>query len=128
MLIIFVKNGDILNKHFGMPFFTLMSIFLLCVLSSSRRWHNIVINGNKYGVWHNIENGRVYISDDYDPSCKLIVALQFDDHTPESKYISMRKNGFVRVLLEYYKNGDLYFENMKIKNNALKILRKCLSY
>lgn len=91
-------------------------------------WHNIVINGNKYGVWHNMDNGRLYISEDYEPSSNLIVALQIDDHTPESKYVSMRRDGYIKIIIDYYKNGDLYFENIKIKNNVLKILRKCLSY
>lgn len=91
-------------------------------------WHVIICNGCKYGVWHNMNNGRIYLSDDYDPNTKLILSIQMDDHTPESKYISMRQNGYMKVLIEAYKNGDLYFENQKIKNNFMKILRKCLSY
>lgn len=91
-------------------------------------WNNIILNGNKYGIWHNADNGRVYISEDYEPNSKLFVAMTIDDHTPDSKYISIRQNSYIKVLIEYYKNGDLYFENLKIKNNFMKLIRKCLSF
>ena len=32
------------------------------------------------------------------------------------------------ALIECYKNGDLFFENQKVKNAFMKIIRKCLSY
>lgn len=93
-----------------------------------RFWHILYINNEKYGVWHNNQNGRLYISRDYDPNCKIIYALQIDDHTPNTKFISMRQNGFMKIIIEYYKNSELYFEDQKIKNNIIPILRRCLSY
>lgn len=93
-----------------------------------RFWNNIIINGKKYGIWHNTENGRVYVSEDYEPNSKFSIAFSINDHTPESKYVSIRQNSYIKVLLEYYKNADLYFENMKVKNEFMKIIRKCLSY
>lgn len=91
-------------------------------------WNNIIINGTTYGVWHNSGNGRTYISEDYEPNSKLFFAMTIDDHTPDSKYISIRQHSYVKVLIEQYKNGDLYFENMQVKNNFMKLIRKCLSY
>lgn len=96
--------------------------------ANPRFWHSLVINGNKYGVWRNPQNGRLYISDDYDPSCNISYAISIDDATPDSKYITIKNNGFMRVIIEYYKNADLYFENQKIKNNVIPVLRRCLSY
>lgn len=90
--------------------------------------HVLYVNNQKFGVWHSIQNGRVYISEDYDPNCSISYALSIDDHTPETKYISIRTNGFMKVIIDYYKNGELYFENQKIKNAVIPILRKCLSY
>ena len=90
-------------------------------------WNNIIVNGKTYGVWHNRQNGRVYISEDFEPSSKFSFAMTIDDHTPDSKYISIRKNSYMQVIIEYYKNGDLYFENQSIKNNFMKLIRKCLS-
>ena len=91
-------------------------------------WNNIIINGTTYGVWHNAGNGRTYISEDYEPNSKLFFAMTIDDHTPDSKYISIRQHSYVKILIEQYKNGDLYFENMQVKNNFMKLIRKCLSY
>lgn len=91
-------------------------------------WNNVIINGKKFGIWHNTENGRVYVSEDYEPNSKFSIAFSINDHTPESKYVSIRQNSYIKVLLEYYKNADLYFENMKVKNEFMKIIRKCLSF
>lgn len=91
-------------------------------------WNNIIVNGRKYGIWHNVENGRVYVSDDIEPNSKFFIAFQMDDHTPESKFLSLKKNSYIKVLIDYYRNGDLFFENLKVKNDFMKILRKFMSY
>lgn len=91
-------------------------------------WHALFVNGKKYGVWFSSQIGRVYISEDYDPNSLLSYAITIDDHTPDTKFISIRQNGYIRALIEYYKNAELYFENQKIKNDVLPILRKCLGY
>ena len=96
--------------------------------ANPRFWHSLVVNGNKYGVWRNPQNGRLYISDDFDPSCNMSYAISIDDATPDTKYITIKNNGYMRVIIEYYKNADLYFENQKIKNNIIPVLRRCLSY
>lgn len=96
--------------------------------TNPRFWHILVINNNKYGVWRNAETGRLYISEDFDPCCTISYAITIDDATPDTKFISIRNNGFMKVIIEYYKNSDLYFESLKIKNEVVPILRRCLSY
>lgn len=96
--------------------------------SNPRFWHVLYVNNHKYGVWHNAQNGRLYISDDYDPNSNTIFTISIDDHTPDTKFVSMRTNGFMKAIIEYYKNAELYFENQKIKNDIIPILRRCLSY
>lgn len=91
-------------------------------------WHSLYVNGKQYGVWHNVQTGRLYISEDYDPNSTSVYAMTIDDHTPDTKFISIRQNGFIKVILEYYKNSELYFENQNIKNTIIPILRRCLSY
>lgn len=91
-------------------------------------WHVLLVNNNKYGVWHDITNGRLYISEDYDPNCDIIFAVSIDDHTPDTKFVSMRSNAFMKAIIQYYKNSDLYFESLKIKNDVIPIIRRCLSY
>lgn len=105
-------NNDFIEKKGQNPYF----------------WNNIVLNGEMYGVWHNSKTGRTYISEDYEPNSKLCFAMTIDDHTPESKYVSIRQHSYIKIIIEQYKNGDLYFENMKVKNNFMKLIRKCLSY
>lgn len=105
-------NNDFIEKKGENPYF----------------WNNLVLNGETFGVWHNGKTGKTYISNDYEPNSKLCFAMTIDDHTPQSKYISIRQHSYIKVLIEQYKNGDLYFENIKIKNAFMKLIRKCLSY
>ena len=91
-------------------------------------WHILYVNGNKYGVWNSPQDNLLFISEDYDPTCQISYAVNIDDATPDTKYISIKQNGFMKVIIEYYKNSDLRFENQKIKSNVIPVLRKCLSY
>lgn len=93
-----------------------------------RFWHILYVNGKKYGVWNNQQTGHLYISEDYDPNSCIAYTVSIDDHTPDTKFISMRQNGFMKIIIEYYKNADLRFENQQIKNTVIPVLRRCLSY
>lgn len=91
-------------------------------------WLTLYVNGKRYGVWNNVQNSHIVISDDYDPNSRAIYSLSVDDHTPATKFVSLRNTGFIKTLINYYRNADLYFENQKIKNAIIPILRRCLSY
>lgn len=91
-------------------------------------WCTLVINGKKYGVYHDNFNDKTFISNDYDPSTNFVFALTLNDHNDANKLISFRNNSFVKILIEHYKNGCLYFEDIKIKNEILSIIKRCLSF
>lgn len=93
------------------------------------QFYNIlVINGKKYGVWKSTENGNICVSEDFDPSCKIIYAFTISDHSSETRFISIRKNPYMKILIEAFRNGELCFESQRIKNEVFHIIRKCLSY
>lgn len=43
-LFVLLRNGDIANHHYGAPFYTLYSLFLIFTLSNSNKWYNIFKN------------------------------------------------------------------------------------
>ena len=96
--------------------------------NNPRFWCTLVINGKKYGVYHDSYTGKTYISNDHEPNTQFVFALNIDDHNELNKFVNFRNNSFVKVLIENYKNGCLYFEDMKIKNTFLFVIKRCLSY
>lgn len=91
-------------------------------------WHTLYINNSKFGIWIQPSLNRLYISEDLDPSSKFSYAVEFDDFTPDTKFISAKQNPYMKIILNYYKNGDLRFENIKVKNACMKLIKKCLSF
>lgn len=44
LVLITFRNADIINKHFGMPFFSIITIIMMCILATSKKWYKIAIN------------------------------------------------------------------------------------
>lgn len=88
----------------------------------------LVINGNKYGVWFDTENGCNYVSNDYDPTNPAMFAMNYKDHTDKTILVKARANAWVKVLVASYRRGGLMFEDQKIKNEVMQILEKLITY
>lgn len=75
------------------------------------------------GIWLDFNVGEIYASFDYIKN-SIIFACTKEDHSPNTMLLSMAKKirGF-RLFIEGYKQGNLYFENNKIKSLCNEILR-----
>jgi hypothetical protein len=80
-----------------------------------------------YGVWLDFVLGKMWVSYDIDPTCKLIYSLTMDDHSENTVLVkSLNKSTCFQIFNNYYRQGNLYSENMKIKyvvNEVIKMLR-----
>lgn len=80
-----------------------------------------------YGVWLDFVNGKMWVSYDTDPTCKLIYSLTMEDHSENTVLVkSLNKSTCFKIFNDYYRQGNLYSENMKIKyvvNEVIKMLR-----
>ena len=95
----------------------------------STRFYSIVIaGGNKYGVWRDWNDGFIFISDKYDPSNPCVFAFEVNDHNENTILARARTSAWFKPIIEAYRQGRLYFEDQKIKNNFMLILNKCLTY
>ena len=86
----------------------------------------IIINGLNIGIW-NGRDGYVYLSDKYDPNTTSKFALDYNDHTEQTIFTSVRENMYMHMCIRAYKQGWLKFENQRIKTVATGILNKCIS-
>lgn len=79
---------------------------------------------NMYGIWCDPNTSKIYISNSYDPSCPIIFTLSPNDHTENTRLISIRRSDFFKNLVEHYRMGLLVFESQKIKTILLPIINQ----
>lgn len=77
-----------------------------------------------YGVWKDLIVGKMFISKDVDPSCKLIYALTVDDHSPNTMIVKqLKKSPMFNAVLDAFKFSYLYFEDIQIKGAFFEIIK-----
>ena len=95
--------------------------------SDSIFWGVLVINGINVGIWSS-KNGYMYLSDKYDPNTVHKFACDYNDHTEQTVFVNARDNYYIRICVRAYQQGLLKFEDQKIKNTAISLLNKCISF
>lgn len=93
----------------------------------ARYYGMLIINGHSMGIWY-AKDGYLYLSNKYDPNTTSKFALDFNDHTEQTIFTNARDNMYLHLCVRAYKQGILKFENQKIKNDAVMLLNKCISF
>lgn len=76
----------------------------------------IIYLGRTFGVWLDGQDGRLYISKDYDPQYPIAYALTRDDHSINTYLVKNRTSfAHMRILAQMYQSGDVFFETPEIK-------------
>lgn len=91
---------------------------------TAKHYFTFVYNGNTFGVWADMKNGKLYIDFKYDPSCLLNYALTTEDHR-ENTLISKGNYSMLKWLAKNYKLGNVRYVNMQVKalsEDGIKIL------
>lgn len=93
----------------------------------ARYYFTFTYKDRKFGVWADFNEGKLWVSEDVDPSFLLDFALTLKDHSPNTMLIQTRgRKGHMKVFVDAYKNGNVYFENMNIKNLCYEVIRMVL--
>lgn len=87
----------------------------------------VIINGSNIGIW-NGRDGYLYLSEKYDPNTVHKFALDYNDHTEQTIFTSVRENMYMHICIRAYKQGWLKFESQKIKAIMTPVLNKCISF
>lgn len=84
--------------------------------------------GDAYGVWIDYNAGKMFVSENVDPSNKTIYALTVDDHQPNTMLLrQINKSILFKNFIDNYKLGNVYFESQKIKNVTYEVIKMCIN-
>lgn len=83
---------------------------------SSTAKHLFVIEymGNRFGIWYDSKNGKIYIDRKNDSYCKIVYALTLSDHRENTQLLES-KGGLLKWLADNFKNGHVRFVDMAVK-------------
>ena len=102
--------------------------FLMRKTEKAQYYFTFIYKGEKYGIWVDYQEGKFFVSQNVDPSCKLIYSITVDDHTPNTMLLSqINKAVFFKNFINNYKMGNVYFESQKIKNITYEVIKLCVS-
>lgn len=87
----------------------------------------LIVNGVNIGLWFGSDY-KLYISDKFEPNTVNKFALDYNDHTDKTMFLSLRHNPYISACVEAYKHGWLKFENERVKSYMITVLNKCISF
>lgn len=87
---------------------------------------SFIYKGLTLGVWIDYDNGKMYISNDFINN-GLCFATTTEDQKPNTMLYSLAKKYFCwNSFIQNYKLGNVYFENMKIKNISKDVIKNII--
>ena len=95
--------------------------------ANARYYFTFTYKGKDYGVWDDYKENKMFVSDSVDPSFPFIYALTVNDHKPNTVLIKRRSKTRFGAFIEMYKEGNVYFENMNIKNLCYEVIQMVLN-
>ena len=102
--------------------------FLMKKTEKSQYYFTFFYHGEKFGVWVDYTEGKMFVSENIDPSCKLMYAITVDDHEPNTMLLrQISKAVFFKNFIENYKLGNVYFESQKVKNITYEVIKLCVN-
>lgn len=101
------------------------NVFIEKRTKESRYKFSVVYNGMTMGVWVDVENTVMYLSQDHDPSSKRVFALTTDDLNEDTLLMNNWKdNYFLRKMVSAFKDGKLRFDNQVMRNIGYEMFKK----
>jgi len=90
-------------------------------------YFTIKAKGENYGVWISYDEGLIYVSQKYDPSCKMIFTTILDNHEPNTMLLKGSNKGVLfKHFSQEFKRGNVYFSSIKVKNIILETFKNSL--
>lgn len=93
---------------------------------SSRCAFSFKYKDNVYGVWFDYVAGKIFVSND--ANSQICFSCTLEDHSPNTMFYSVAKDyNSWRTFIKNYKLGNVYFENIKIKNICQDLIKNLIS-
>lgn len=101
------------------------SLFIERRTKESKYQFSVVYKGMTMGVWVDIEAGIMFLSNDIDPSSKLVFALTANDLNENAMLMTgWRNNYYLKKLVNAFMNGYLRFDNQVLRNVGYEMFKK----
>lgn len=102
--------------------------FLEKKTGKARYYFTFIYHEKKFGVWADFSEGKMFVSEDVDPSCVIVYTLTLKDHQPNTMFLKTRgRNGYFKIFIDNYKIGNVYFESMNIKNICYEVIQMAMN-
>ena len=102
--------------------------FIARKTEKAQYYFTFIYQGESFGVWVDYDVGKMFVSENVDPSCNVVYSLTVEDHNANTMLIKrLNKSPFFKPFIENYKNGCVYFESQKIKAIAHEIMKMCVT-
>lgn len=80
-----------------------------------------------FGVWVDYSAGKMFVSNDVDSFFKNVYCITLDDHSPNTMLLkNINKSVYFKEFIDQYKQGNVYFESMKLKSIVYNVIKLCL--
>lgn len=100
--------------------------FIMKKTAKARNFFILKYNGNSYGIWIDYSEGKYFVSQNIDPFCKIIYSITLQDHSPNTMLLKGGQSRNLKEFIENYKLGNVYYENINVKNVVYEIVRLSL--
>ena len=96
--------------------------------AKSNHCFSFIFMGQKYGVWLDADEGKMFVYENVDPYNPVLYAITNSDHNPNTMLLTnINKSPYFKLFINNYKIGNVYFESQKIKNVCYEVLRLCMT-
>lgn len=96
--------------------------------AKARYLFTFIYKDKKFGVWIDYTDGKMWVSENIDPSCILVYSTTLKDHQPNTLFLKTKgKAGHFKTFVENYKMGNVFFESINIKNICYEVIQMVLN-
>lgn len=87
-----------------------------------------ITNSGTFGVWIDYKLGKIYVSNDYNKNTPYLFSTTLENHNDNTMFLkSARRYNCWKKLIDNFELGNVRFENQKIKNITVDLIKKLLT-
>ena len=96
--------------------------------TKARYYFTFIYKDKPFGVWYSVNEGRMWVSTDIDPSFPITYSATIKDHQPNTMlFKGQPQNSRLRIFINNFKLGNVYFETIDVKNMSYEVLKMSMS-
>ena len=120
-----IKGTEYADMALGNEFVNDSTVFIEKRSKESKFVFSIIYKGMTIGVWVDNDLGLIFLSNDFDPSGKIKIAMTTDDLQENTMLMTgWRNNYYLNKLVKAFKNSYLRFDNQVLRNLAYEMFKK----